>query len=226
MLVHLSETWRKAVNQNKVVAVASIDFRKAFDCVSQTTLLHKLRHQFGIQGPLFSWLTDYLSDQTQFSVVNGQHSNVANVRCGIPQGSILGPTLFVLYTNDLPSSVSSGSLFMYADDTTVYCIGDNVDNAVMSLNAALTDLNRWCQNNSLTPHSRKSESMLLTKKTVIGPLNLVYTGRDRIDWVNHTRLLLITIDDRLSWSKLLIDVKKSFVNKLNLIKGSFTGFVL
>ena len=71
LLVHLSETWRKAVDQNKVVAVAFIDFRKAFDCVSHTTLLHKLRHQFGIQGPLFSWLTDYLSDRTQLSVVNG-----------------------------------------------------------------------------------------------------------------------------------------------------------
>ena len=91
LLVHLSETWRKAVDQNKVVAVAFIDFRKAFDCVSHTILPHKLRHQFGIQGPLFSWLTDYLSDRTQFSVVNGQQSNVANVRCGIPQGSILGP---------------------------------------------------------------------------------------------------------------------------------------
>ena len=80
-------------------------------------------------------MTDYISaDRTQFSVVNGQHSNVANVRCGIPQGSILGPILFVLYTNDLPSSDSSGSLFMYADDTTVYCISYNVDNAVMSLN--------------------------------------------------------------------------------------------
>ena len=97
LLVHLSETWRKAVDQSKVVAVAYIDFRKAaFDCVSHTTLLHKLRHQCGIQGPLLSWLTDYLSDRTQFSVVNGQHSNVVNVRCGIPQGSILGPTLFVL----------------------------------------------------------------------------------------------------------------------------------
>ena len=77
--VHLSESWKKAVDQNKVVAAAFIDFRKAFDCVSHTTLLHKLRHQFGIQGPLFSWLTDYLSDRTQFSVVNGQHSNFANV---------------------------------------------------------------------------------------------------------------------------------------------------
>ena len=101
LLLHLSETWRKAVDQNKVVTVAFIDLRKAFDCVSHTTLLHKLRHQFGIQGPLFSWLTDYLSDRTQFLVMNGQHSNVANLRCGIPQGSILCPTLFISYTNEV-----------------------------------------------------------------------------------------------------------------------------
>ena len=156
--------------------------------------------------------------------MNGQHSNVANVRCGIPQESILGPILFVLYTNDLPSSVSSGSVFRYADDTTVCCFGYNADNAVMSLNASLTDLNRWCQNNSLTAHSRKCEAMLLMKKPMIGPLNSVYIGRDRIEWVNHARLLGITIDDRLSWSQHLIDVKKSFVNKLNLIKrSSFLG---
>jgi len=75
--------------------------------------------------------------------------------------SLLGPTLFALCANDIPSSVSSGSVFMYADETTVYCIGDSVDNAVMSLNAALADLNRWCQDNSLTPHSGKCKAILL-----------------------------------------------------------------
>ena len=144
-----------SIDENKVVAVAFVDFKKAFDCVSHPILLHKLRSQFGIQGTLLSWLTDYLTDRTQFSVVNGQHSSVLNVTCGIPQGSVLGPTLFALYTNDLPSAVTSGSVFMYADDTTVYCIGDTVDNAVTSLNKALSELNSWCLENSLTPHSAK-----------------------------------------------------------------------
>ena len=159
LLVHLSEIWRTAIDADKVVAVAFVDFRKAFDCVSHAILLHKLNFQFGVQGSLLSWLTDYLTDRTQFSVVNGQHSTVLNVTCGIPQGSALGPTLFALYTNDLPSAVTSGSVFMYADDTTVYCIGDTVDNTVTSLNNALSELNGWCIQNSLTPYTHQSEKL-------------------------------------------------------------------
>ena len=95
---------------------------------------------------------------------------------------------------------------------------DTVDCAVASLNKALSELNNWCQVNSLTPHSAKCEAMLLMRKPHIGPLNSVIIGDNRIDWVKHTRLLGVTIDDRLAWSHHLTDVKKSFVNKLNLLK--------
>ena len=163
LLVHLSEIWRRSIDENKVVTVAFVDFRKAFDCVSHAILLHKLKFQFGVQGPLLPWLTDHQSDRTQFSVVNGQHSTVLNVTCWIPQGSVLGPTLFALDANDLPNSDSSGTVFMFVDDTTVYCIGDTVNSAVTSLIRALSELHRWCQENTLTPHSAKCEAMLLVR---------------------------------------------------------------
>jgi len=66
------------------------------------------------------------------------------VTVGIPQGSVLGPTLFTLFTNDLPSTVSSGSLFMYADDTTIFCIGQSADLAIALMNKALQEVYRWC----------------------------------------------------------------------------------
>lgn len=100
------------------------DLRKAFGWVSHAILLHKLTSQLGIQGSLLSWLTNYLTDRTQFSVVNGLHSTVLNVTCGIPRGSVLGPQLFTLYTNDQPSAGASGSLFIYADDTTIFSCPD------------------------------------------------------------------------------------------------------
>ena len=84
----------------------------------------------------------------------------------------------------------------------------------------LSELNSWCPENSLTPHSVKCEAVLLIRKPHIGPLNSVTIGEDRIEWVKHSRLWGVTIDERLSWSRHLTDVKKNFVNKLNLLKRS------
>ena len=170
-----------AIDANKVVAVAFVDFKKAFDCVSHAILLHKFNFQFRVQGSLLSWLTDYLTDRAQYSVVNSHHSTVLNVTCRIPQRSVLGPMLFALYTNDLPSAVTSGSIFMYADDTTVSCIADTANNTVTSLNKALSELNSWFQENSLTPHSAKCEAMLLKTKPHIGPPISATIGEEQIE---------------------------------------------
>ena len=124
LLTHLTETWRKAVDEGLVVAVAFIDFKKAFDSVLHTILEMKLERDFGISGPLLDWLKSYLKERQQFTAVNGSTSEMIPISFGIPQGSVLGPTLFTLFTNDLPSSVSSGSVYMFADDTTVYCMSD------------------------------------------------------------------------------------------------------
>ena len=194
----------------RVIAVVVFDFRKAFDCVSHAILLHKLSSQFGTQGSLLSWLTDYLTDRTQFSVVNGKHSTVLNVTCGIPQGSVLGPTLFALYNNDLQSAVQSSTVFVYADDTTVYCIGDTVDNTVTSLNKALSELNSWCLKSFLTLTQQSAKLCYWWKKPHIGPLNSLTIGEDQIELVRHTRLLGVSSDDRLSWSHHLTVVKKEF----------------
>ena len=85
---------------------------------------------------------------------------------------------------------------------------------------ALSELNSWCLENSLTPHSTKCEAMLLMRKPYIGPLISVTIGEERIEWVKHTRPLGITFDDMLSRVHHLTDIKKNFVSKLNLLKRS------
>ena len=209
LLINLLETWRTAIDANKVVAVAFVDFKKAFDCVSHAILLHKLNSQFEVQGTLLSWVTDYLTERT-VSIFGSKWSSFscAKRHLRILRGSVLGPTLFTLYTNDLPSAVTSGSIFIYADDTTVYCTGDTIDNTVTSLNRALSELNSRCLENSLTPHSAKCEAKLLTRKPHIGPLNSVTIGEARSAWVKHNRLLGMIFDDKLSWVHHLIDLKK------------------
>ena len=109
-------------------------------------------------------------------MVNGLKSGLLPVSLGIPQGSVRGLTLFTLFTNDLPPFGSSRSLYMYADNTTVYCTGETADKAITHLNAALQELHAWCLNNRLTPHPGKSEVMLLSKGTLMGQIALVLLG--------------------------------------------------
>ena len=140
LLTQLTEMWREAVDAGLVVAVAFIDFKKAFDSVSHAILEMKLKRDFGISGSLLGWIKSYLNGRQQFTAVNGSTSEMTPISFGIPQGSVLGPTLFTLFTNDLPSSVSSGSVFMFADDTTVYCISETAEKSIVQLNSALREL--------------------------------------------------------------------------------------
>ena len=110
LLVHLTEIWRRALDSGNVVAVAFVDFRKAFDSVSEEILVKKLEYNFGITGVLLDWIKDYLSGRMQFTVLNGVKSDMLPVTTGKPQGSVL----FTLFTNDLPAAITMGSLFMYA----------------------------------------------------------------------------------------------------------------
>ena len=91
----------------------------------------------------------------QYTVLNGVRSDILPVTT---KGSVLGPTLFTLFANDIPAAISEGELYMYADDTSIYCIGENADVAVAALNNALLEVQRWCFENRLTPLSRMESS--------------------------------------------------------------------
>ena len=114
------------------VGVLFIDFRKAFDSVNHTILLQKLK-AVGISGNLLSWMGSYLLNRNQFVQVNEVKSDTSSIKFGVPQGSILGPKLFSLYVNDFPESVTSGELYMFADDTTIFTISDNIDTIIMAM---------------------------------------------------------------------------------------------
>ena len=89
LLIHLTETWRRAIDNKLVVGALFVDFQKAFDCVSHPILLHKLEHNFGITGNLLARLRDYLSEREKYTVINGVPSENTKVAHGIPQGSVL-----------------------------------------------------------------------------------------------------------------------------------------
>ena len=208
------------MDSGMVVAAAFVDFKKAFDSVSHVILLIKLNCEFGVNGSLLDLIRNYLSGRQQFTVLNGVKSDLLPVSMGIPQGSVLGPTLFVLFTNDLPRSMPSGSVYMYADDTTIYCVGETADLVIDQLNKALREFYIWCLNNRLTPHPSKSEVILFSKRTPMGPIAPVYLGNSVLSLVTKTILLGLIVDQKLTWVADVLETKKSFAKKLDLLKCS------
>ena len=134
LLLHLTESWGSALDRGHKVGVLFIDFRKAFDCVDHIILAEKLK-AVGLAGDMWKWINDYLSNCMQGTSVNKSRSDRNPIRVGVPQGSLLGPRLFASYVNDLPDSIASGEVYMYADDTIIYVVGNTVDNITRELQA-------------------------------------------------------------------------------------------
>ena len=114
------------LDQNKTVISIFMDFSKAFDCIDHTILLKKL-YFYGIRGTPYDWFASYLSNRQQFVNVNDTNSSVKSVSHGVPQGSILGPLLFLIFINDLPNVSPFFKFCMFADDSTLTCKFDNSD---------------------------------------------------------------------------------------------------
>ena len=119
-----------------------LDFRKAFDTVPHERLLNKL-HGYGVRGNVLNWVRDFLSDRSQFVSINDQMSSKINVTSGVPQGSVLGPTLFIYFINDLPQ-VANTFFKIFADDTKAYLPIHNVSDQA-SLQETVDKLVEWSE---------------------------------------------------------------------------------
>ena len=188
LLMRLTENWKREIDDGKMVNVVFIDSKKAFDTVPHEVLSYKLQ-AVGITGNLHQWIMDYLSERTQYTEINGSRSETAQVKYGVPQGSQLGPRLYSIHANDFPESLDAGDLSMFTDDTTVYCIGTNVEEVVDKLSIIMEQVHTWCTKNKLTVHPGKCGAMLLMKIPSIGPLQPLYYESEYIKFVTTSTCL-------------------------------------
>ena len=217
LLLHLTDTWKWALDENLKVGVLFIDFRKAFDSVNHFILLQKLK-AVGISGNLLSWMKSYLSNRNQFVQVNEVKSDTSFIKFGVPQGSILGPKLFSLYVNDFPESITSGELYMFADDTTIFTVSDNIDIIFKAMQDLLDQVFSWCGANRLIAHETKSEALLLSKQRFIGPLLPLKYGEKFIEFKSSCKCLGVTINSNLSWQEHTKSLLKSFNKKIAVLR--------
>ena len=160
-LVSMYHIFAEALDNKKDVRLVFCDVTAAFDRVWHTGLLHKL-YNIGIRGNLLLWFEDYLSNRTQRVVLQGVSSSWGNINAGVPQGSVLGPLLFLIYINDLPKVVES-SVRLFADDTTLFVIVDDIEEATLTQNGDLYALKLWADQWLVSFNPKKNQKPLYFK---------------------------------------------------------------
>ena len=159
MLLRVTDSWSKAIDNRKLICAVFLDLAKAFDCVNYEILLDKLPF-YGIRDTPLLWISNYLLDRTQRVMVNNDFSDWGNISIGVPQGSILGPLLFSLYINDLPVAISNSQVSLYADDTELHMCCDNIIELQSKVQSDLDALSQWLSSNHLRINSGKTVMML------------------------------------------------------------------
>ena len=145
-LLKNTDDWYNGLDLGKLVGLVFIDLKKAFDTVDHDILCKKLEY-YGIQERELAWFKSYLANRKQFSRVNGIDSSVEEVNVGVPQGSCLGPLLFLIYVNDLPRSVQGSRMSMYADDTSICHQSSDIAQLNGAINSDLALVEKWLKGN-------------------------------------------------------------------------------
>ena len=140
-LLSITHDIYQSLDQGYEVRGVFLDISKAFDKVWHKGLIHKLK-QNGIGGPLLKILTDFLKSRKQRVVLNGQHSSWSDVLAGVPEGSILGPLLFLIYINDLSDGLQYNPI-LFADETSLFATAHNINKATNDLNNDLPKITKW-----------------------------------------------------------------------------------
>ena len=171
---------------------------------------------------LVSLLKSYLQDRTQCVFLNGNYSTKGVAKCGVPQGSVLGPLLFSIFINDLPLHILNTKVVcdLFADDNSIHSRGTNVESVQHSLQEGLNDVSKWCDQNRMVVHPGKTKSMVLAsrQKHQLKPLILNLTlGTNITEQVREHRVLGITIDEELKWQPHIDNICKQVARNLFLL---------
>ena len=209
------------LEENDLVAGIYCDFSKAFDTVDHGILLDKLHH-YGIRGHANKWFESYLSNRLQYTYVNGTKSECQDILYGVPQGSVLGPLLFLVYTNDMQYCITEEDchLKLFADDSNAFVIRNTYNELKNAITQTLRDLIEWSELNKLTINYDKTCYTIFVKhgQTVPNYLNNIKIKQHTIKKEAATPFLGLIVDERLTWKEHLDSLNEKLLKITNSFK--------
>ena len=219
-LLDLTIQWRFNIDRGLVSGILFLDLKKAFDTVDHQLLLTKLEYT-GISGHALEWFKSYLVNRFQIAYTNGVLSEKAILKCGVPQGSILGPLLFLIYINDLTTIADYATVRMYADDTNMTFTACSIPELQHDMNIDLQFLQNWLIANRLTLNVLKTEFMLVGSRqrvaTLTQELDLSINGIS-LKRVNSSKCLGVEIDEFFTWDAHVTSVSQKVSSGIGVIK--------
>lgn len=219
-LIRVIDYWTDALDQHDAIDAVYLDFQKAFDKVPHRRLIFKLK-TLGIQGQILNWIEAFLTDRRQRVTVDGQSSNWIQVTSGVPQGTVLGPLLFLAYVNDLPDQLQSCSM-MFADDTKVYRrVSDHSDQE--ALQSDLDKLELWSAKWQLPFNARKCKVLQLGQ---INPECHYKIAGAELERVSIELDLGIWIDHNLTYHEQTAKAVKRATRALGLVRVTFAKLTI
>ena len=216
-LLNATNNWLLAIDQGLINGVLFLDVKKAFDTVDHHILIDKLK-LYGIKGMALK-CTSYLTCRKQSCNVNNVISTI--IRCSVPQGSNLGPLLFLLYINDLPNCLQYSMPSMFADDTNITVTGNSSEMIEIKLNSDLSKIHTWLVSNKLTLNVSNTEYMIIGSRYHLSKINEypnINIGGQNIKRVESTKSLGVVIDEKLNWEEHIDNISKKASKGIGAIK--------
>ena len=231
-IIQLVDKINTAVEKNETTIGIFLDLSKAFDTIDHNILLYKLEH-YGFRGIVLEWFKNYLSNRKQYVSYNSCKSQLEDIVCGVPQGSILGPLLFILYVNDITGTSNVLDFILFADDTTILYSHENIESQISVVNAELEEVSNWFKTNKLSVNASKTNYMILgtshmTSVKAQQHFNVILDDTV-LDRVKCTKFLGVLIDENLTWKCHIDCVSKTLsrnIGIMNKLKYFIPGRIL